>query len=105
MWLSRMAIKVGKMGPRMRPAATTIAQVSQARELNTIPIVKAMQKAAIVIMRIVFAPSGKAKAVIKRDPIKLSQNIDSTVEAPASLMPLLVINVVDQVATDASIGT
>src|SRR5437667_9281487 len=89
----------------MRPAAMTITQVSQAVRLSTMPKVKAMQNAPIVITRIVLAPSGKANAVIKRDPMKVSQNIDNSVDAPASLTPLSVINVVDQVATDASMGT
>ena len=67
--------------------------------------VKAMHNAASVNTRIVLAPSGRASAVIKRDPMKPSQNIDNILEALASLIPLSVINVVDQAATDASIGT
>src|SRR5205807_2496230 len=94
-----------EMGPKIRPAATTIAQVSPAARLNTIASVKAMHKVARAMTRVVLAPSGKTSAVIKRDPMKASQNNDNRLAALVSLTPLLVIKVVDQAATEASIGT
>src|SRR5262245_50169946 len=100
-----MAISVGKIGPRISPPATTIVAVSQAARLSTIPSVNAMHKAAIAITSTVFMPSGKVNAVISRDPMNVSQNIDSSVEASASLIPFAVINVVAHVAVEASIGT
>ena len=59
----------------------------------------------ITKVRIAFIPSGSIRAVIKREPMKVNQNIESSVDATPSLMPLRVINVVAQAAVAASIGT
>src|SRR6185295_13331597 len=99
-----MAIKVGKIGPRIIPATTTIEQVNQAVRLKAMPRVNAMHADAIVITRSVSAPAGNVSAVINRDPMKVSQKTDNSVAARPSLTPLSVIKVVAQVATDASIG-
>ena len=100
-----MAISVGKIGPKIRPATTTSAQVSVGDRLNTIPRVNAMHKAASTVTSSVSAPSGNVSAVSNREPVKVSQNTDSKVAARPSLTPLSVISVVAQAATDASIGT
>src|SRR5687768_13762033 len=75
-WLSRIAISVGKIGPRINPAATIIAQVSQAQRLKTIPSVKAMHSDAIEMTSSVSAPSGSKSAVARREPMKASQKME-----------------------------
>src|SRR6266436_99621 len=100
-----MAINVGKIGPRISPAATTSTHVNPDERLKAIPTVNTIHKRARAMTSSVSAPAGSKSAVISRDPVKVSQNTDSNVAAVASPTPLPVIRVVAQAATDASIGT
>lgn len=101
---SRIAIKVGKIGPTTAPDATTSMHINVAPRQNTIPSVIAILQQAIIKTRDVSAPIGNINAVTNRDPMKVSQNNDSRVDAFASLTFLSVIKVVAQVAIDASVG-
>ncbi len=77
-----MAISVGKIGPKISPAATTAAHVSPAERLKAMPSVKAMHKRAIAMISSVSAPAGSVSAVISREPVNVSQNTESSVAAP-----------------------
>src|SRR5262245_36127316 len=100
-----MAIKVGKMGPRISPAATTSVHVNRAERLKAIPVVNAIHNRARAKTISLSAPAGSKSAVTRRDPVNVNQNADSKVAAVVSLTPLAVISVVAQAATDASMGT
>src|SRR5438552_2984432 len=100
-----MAIRVGKIGPKIRPAATTSAHISPDERLKAIAVVNTTHNSARTITNLVSAPAGSKRAVINLDPVKASQNTDRKVAAVDSLTPLPVMRVVAQVATEASIGT